>query len=213
MTGETGEVHLATNAIDPHIFSPGDAPPRPRSRHTLRVISYGGRDARWKGFMEMAMAMQQARNALPGRSIEWNVYGPALLPPSNEIAAYNHLGFLNPTELAAAYRSNDVLLSASWYESFPLFPIEAMACGLAVITTPYGTEDYAVNEENCLVVEPRNVQSIAQAIIRLACDYGLLERIGACGAGVANRHNWQNAGSVMDQVLRRITSAPVDEAT
>jgi len=41
------------------------------------------------------------------------------------------------------------------YESFPLFPLEAMACGLAVITTAPGTEDYAVNQENCLVVEPK----------------------------------------------------------
>lgn len=208
-TGESGQVHLAVNAIDPSIFT---CQGRDHSRSSdnpdvLRVISYGGRRVQWKGFMEMALAMQQARRALPDKVIEWSVYGEALLPPDNEIAPYKHLGFLSPTELASAYRMNDVLLSASWYESFPLFPIEAMACGLAVITTAYGTEDYAVNEENCLIVEPQNIDSIARAIIRLSSDRELIARLGSSAEQVTRHHNWQVAGSRMEEVLHHIASA------
>jgi glycosyltransferase involved in cell wall biosynthesis len=209
-TGESSDVYLATNAIDPYIFTPSDGnqPCCPKNPTILRVISYGGRGAQWKGFMEMALAMRKARETLPDKTIEWNVYGHALLPPDNKIAEYKHLGFLNPSELASAYRMNDVLLSASWYESFPLFPIEAMACGLAVITTAYGTEDYAINEENCLIVEPRNVDSIAQAIVRLASDRELLRRLGSSAMQVTKRHNWQNAGATMEEVLYHIASIP-----
>jgi len=87
----------------------------------VRIISYGGRDAKWKGFAEMVQAMCEARNMLPGIIIEWNVFGDALIPPSNSVAPYNSLGFLNSESLADEYRKNDILLSASWYESFRFF--------------------------------------------------------------------------------------------
>ncbi|HEV2539610.1 MAG TPA: glycosyltransferase family 4 protein [Frateuria sp.] len=208
-TAEDKKVYLATNAIDPQVFMPCIPADRriEGSSSTLRIISYGGRDARWKGFIEMAEAVRAARAALPSMTIEWNVYGPALLSPENHITPYTHLGFLSQAELASAYRMNDVLLSASWYESFPLFPIEAMASGLAVITTPNGTEDYAISEENCLVVEPRDVNSITQAIIRLATDRALLKRIASSATQVANEHNWNLASSKMEKVLRHIISS------
>jgi glycosyltransferase involved in cell wall biosynthesis len=161
----------------------------------------------------MAEAVRAARASLPDVAIEWNVYGRALLPPDNHITPYTNLGFLNQAELASAYRMNDVLLSASWYESFPLFPIEAMASGLAVITTPLGTEDYAINEENCLVVQPRDVSSIAQAIIRLATDRKLLSRIASAARQVVHSHNWQLAGSKMEEILHHIVSSPARPAS
>lgn len=211
-TGQTSDVHLATNAIDPGLFTPSSiARPLPEDTpSTLRIISYGGRDARWKGFFEMAEAVRAARESLPGVTIEWSVYGLALLPADNHIAPYKHLGVLSQAELASAYRMHDVLLSASWYESFPLFPIEAMASGLAVITTPYGTEDYATDGMNCLMVEPRNIDSITKAIIRLALDRGFLNRIASSAQQIVERHNWQIAGSKMEEVLQCIvtTTAP-----
>lgn len=209
-TGQVDDVHLATNAIDPDVFTPScDDFSRPGdASSTLRVISYGGRDAKWKGFIEMAKAMRSARESLPNVTIEWNVYGSALLSPDNDIATYRHLGFLSQAELASAYQMNDVLLSASWYESFPLFPIEAMACGLAVITTAYGTEDYALDKGNCLVVEPQNVDSITQAIVRLAMDRELLNQLASCAKQITRCHNWQTAGSRMEDVLYRIAFPP-----
>lgn len=214
-TAQETKVYLATNAIDSGVFMPDDAAGQ-RTRDNLsalRIISYGGRDAMWKGFVEMAEAVRAARASLPDVAIEWNVYGRALLPPDNHITPYTNLGFLNQAELASAYRMNDVLLSASWYESFPLFPIEAMASGLAVITTPLGTEDYAINEENCLVVQPRDVSSIAQAIIRLATDRKLLSRIASAARQVVHSHNWQLAGSKMEEILHHIVSSPARPAS
>ncbi|AIF47259.1 glycosyltransferase family 4 protein [Dyella japonica] len=199
-------VHLATNAIDPDNFNsaPGNRSQMQENARALRIISYGGRDAKWKGFLEMAMAVRAARALLPDVNLQWSVYGTSLLPPDNPITPYIALGLLDQNSLAAAYRQNDVLLSASWYESFPLFPIEAMASGLAVITTAYGTEDYAVDGENCLIVEPKNIDSITQAIVRLARDRLLLTRLASSAMEVGGVHNWRQAGSRMEEVLRSI---------
>lgn len=197
-------VYLVNNAIDTSVFKPEGRAIEKSSRKSFNIISYGGRDARWKGLEDMANAIAIARNAIPEVEIVWNVYGDALLPPDNKIAAYNSLGFLDPSDLSRAYSNNDILLSASWYESFPLFPIEAMACGLPVITTLPGVEDYAVHNENCLIVEPKNPESIASAIISLARDEGLRKRLGSRAAIDAKAFNWGGASHQMECVLKRI---------
>ena len=198
---QASNIYLINNAIDTNIFKPKKTDES--FGGSFRVISYGGRDARWKGFEEMASAVAIARKKLD-QEIVWNVYGDALLPPQNKIAEYNSLGFLSPEELSREYSNNDMLLSASWYESFPLFPLEAMACGLPAITTLPGTEDYAIHNENCLIVEPRNPESIASAIVSLAKDAELRKRLGERAAIDAKKFNWDFAGHQMELVLKSI---------
>lgn len=193
------EVALCPNAIDHATFTGEPRPPQEGRR--VRVISYGGREARWKGFAEMAAAMQIARERLPEWEIDWRVYGAALLPPDNDVARYTSLGFLRPPQLAAAYRDADILLSASWYESFPLFPIEAMACGLAVITTQPGTEEYAIPDETAEVVPPRDPAAIADAFVRLITDPARRHRIAVAGNAASRRFNWPASVERMQAVL------------
>lgn len=196
-------VELALNAIDSELFHP-DHPRKIENKKILNIISYGGRDAKWKGFEEMAYAMKMARASLPEYNIVWNVYGPSLIPPDNDIASYNHLGHLDQAALAEAYRKNDILLSASWYESYPLFPIEAMSSGLATITTALGTEDYATHMKNCLVIPAQDAQSAGAALIRLVTDKDLREQIAQEGIVTAAQHNWAAAGNNMEHALKRI---------
>lgn len=198
-------VHLATNAIDQQVFHPST---KVRGDKTIRVISYGGRGVEWKGFELMAQAVAAARVRLGGDAFEWCVYGDAILPPDNGVARYNHLGFLFPDQLAEEYRRSDVLLSASWYESFPLFPIEAMACGLAVITSQKGTEGYAVNGESCLVVDPHDVSSISDAICRLVLDEKLRFKLSSAAKVVGRESTWEIASHKMEAALEQIKSAP-----
>lgn len=141
--------------------------------------------------------------ALPNIEIEWLVYGDALLPSNNEVAEYKHLGFLNPSQLAAAYRDADILLSASWYESFPLFPIEAMACGLPVVTTSFGTEDYAVHAETAEIVYPRNVSSIANGLIKLVQDVGYRDQLAKNGHAKSKEFTWNRSVDTMENILLR----------
>jgi glycosyltransferase involved in cell wall biosynthesis len=196
------DIALCPNAVDLEHFHP-DAGVTKLTRHEreLNLISYGGRKVRWKGFQEMAEAVRIARQQLPDMQIHWNVYGEAELPPDNLIAPYTRLGFLKPAELAQQYCRNDVLLSASWYESFPLFPIEGMACGLAVITTAPGTEEYAAHGQNAMIVEPRNPASVASAIVELAGSPALRKRLGDAGIATAQQFNWDASVSRLESIL------------
>lgn len=193
------KVELCNNAIDHSIFhSIGRNTAR---NNEIRLISYGGRNAEWKGFRNMAAAVKIARNKLNTINIIWNVYGDALLPPDNSVAPYNHLGFLNSVNLAKAYNEADILLSASWYESFPLFPIEAMACGLAVITSQLGTEDFAISGETAEVIDPHNPESIAAGIIKLVTDKNYRDKISEAGNRKSKLFNWEKSGANLERII------------
>lgn len=197
-------VRVCANAIDHQIFNDTGRKPRETNDEVI-VISYGGRGARWKGFEEMARAVEIVRRDLPEKKIRWQVYGDALLTPDNDIAPYEPLGFLLPRELAEAYRSADILLSASWYESFPLFPLEAMACGLAVVTTKLGTEEFAINGETAEVVQARNPSAIAAGLKRLIQDIEYRDRVARKGRLKSTEFQW-------DKSVGRLESIVVPEA-
>lgn len=201
LTEKTGSsnIGLCCNAIDHQMFR--SHPKHYRDDNEIVIISYGGREAVWKGFDEMARAVKIARDRFPDKKLRWQVYGDALLPSNNNIAPYEHLGFLNQPSLVEAYNKADILLSASWYESFPLFPIEAMACGLPVITTALGTEDYAIHGVTAEVVQARNPESIAQGIINLIDHDDYRNKIAACGHDKSKEFTWERSVSTMEQLL------------
>lgn len=204
LTGRA-DVDMCPNAIRPEYFYADEGhssgPPTGCNDH-VTVISYGGRDAEWKGFYDMAHAMAQVRRERPDVSLQWKVYGGALIPPENDIAGYEDLGYLDQRELGCAYRAADVLLSASWYESFPLFPLEAMACGLATITSAPGTEDYAFHGRTAHIVEPRDVDSIASGLRQLVDNVDYRRRLGCGGAAEARMFPWCRAVDRMDSLIQ-----------
>lgn len=190
---------VAGNAIDESMFLGENKCSNQIIDQKLRVISYGGRDAAWKGFVDMAQGVRKARER--GLDIEWSVYGACTLSPNNSIANFKDLGFLNQEQLAVAYRNSHVLLSASWYESFPLFPLEAMAAGLAVITTQAGTESFARHMDTAWVVPSKNPDALCNALIEIAKNSQLRNNLGAAAAEEARKHTWTPAVNRMENIL------------
>jgi glycosyltransferase involved in cell wall biosynthesis len=189
------EARVVHNAVDERMF----VPRAPRDDRPLRLISYGGRGARWKGFADMVKGVALAREVLG--DIEWSVYGPSEIPPDNPVAPYRSLGFLNQADLARAYGRSDIMVSASWYESFPLFPLEAMAAGAVAITTLPGAEAFARHMETAYVIPPQDPGAICEAIVTLARDRALSDRIAAAGREEAAKFSWRAAIDRMEQVL------------
>jgi glycosyltransferase involved in cell wall biosynthesis len=76
----------------------------------------------------------------------------------------------------------DVLALPSWTEGLPLVVLEAMAHGRAVVATPVGgTPEVVVDGETGLLVPPRDVDALADALRRLLDDPGLRNRLGEAG--------------------------------
>ena len=125
-------------------------------------------------------------------------------PPDNALAPYTYHGTLAHEELSVLYAESDIVLCPSWYESFPLPPIEAMACGTAVVTTSYGTEDFAIHEETALVVQPRIVTDMVEAVERLVKDGALRRKLAASGRAMAESLTWDRAVTAREKILYQI---------
>jgi len=77
------------------------------------------------------------------------------------------------------YRAADVVVVPSRTETFGNVIAEAMAHGLAVVTTPVGLASHVMrHEDNGLVVSPTDDDAMASAVVRLVRDAALRERLG-----------------------------------
>jgi glycosyltransferase involved in cell wall biosynthesis len=113
--------------------------------------------------------------------------------------------FIRPSddELAILYSTCNLFVSASWYEGFGLPPLEAMACGAAVITTDSrGINEFAIDGENCLIVPPKDPEALANAIRTLLDDEDLLEKIKMNGPITATKFDWDTATDRFEAALQ-----------
>jgi len=123
--------------------------------------------------------------------------------PANPVAPYKFHGALDHEQLSKLYAESDIVLCPSWYESFPLPPIEAMACGTAVITTPYGTEDYAIDGHTAIVARPR-VFPILWSPWMAGPQPDLRDRLARNGRAIAESLSWDAAVEAREELLWRI---------
>ena len=197
--GET--VPVVTHGIDSDRFH--QRPKLSAQDGIIRVVTYS-RPEKWKGFQDAVPAMGELMARHPGR-VEWHVYGfPHEIGPKNSLAPYQFHGALDHDALSTLYAQSDIVLCPSWYESFPLPPIEAMACGTAVVTTPYGTEDYAIDGHTAMVAQPRNAGAFVSALEALVQKPDLRERLARNGRAMAESLSWDRAVTAREDLLWRI---------
>ena len=83
------------------------------------------------------------------------------------------------------------LVYPSLYEGFGIPPLEAMACGTAVITSNVSSLPEVVGDD-AVLVDPRSVEELASAMRLLADDPVLRRDLGRRGLERAARFSWQS---------------------
>lgn len=98
-----------------------------------------------------------------------------------------------PTDegLADLYRGAQALVFPSLYEGFGLPPLEAMACGVPVLTSNVCSLPEVVGDA-AVLVDPLEVEAIAAGIRRLIDDAAWRDRLGQKGLARARQFSWQD---------------------
>lgn len=110
---------------------------------------------------------------------------------------------VNDVELALLYSSADLFLFTSRAEGFGLPPLEAMACGTAVVTTDCkGNRDYAINDYNCLVAAPDDVQELEAFARKAVEDEALRNRLIQGGMETARRFSWDRTCDKFEEAFK-----------
>ncbi len=108
-------------------------------------------------------------------------------------------------ELADVYRGSYGLVFPSLYEGFGLPPLEAMACGVPVLTSNVCSLPEVVGNA-AILVDPLDVEAIADGIRRLTEDDALREDLRRKGIERARRFSWDETARKTLKVIENAAS-------
>jgi glycosyltransferase involved in cell wall biosynthesis len=102
------------------------------------------------------------------------------------------LGFVDEGDLPALYRNAALFAFPSLYEGFGLPVAEAMACGVPVVCSNASSLPEVAGDA-ALLVDPLDVDALAEAMTRVLEDADLRQEMIARGLAQAARFSWQQA--------------------
>jgi glycosyltransferase involved in cell wall biosynthesis len=169
------------HGINPAIFSPKGQGSRGESPTPPFVISYLARPLfPSKGYVDFIRGVREVirRYALSIRiHVVWTegcFFPPIDLP-------YHSFSPETDQEMAEFYRSSDLYVSTSHSEGFSLPPLEAMGCGIPVLTTDSGgIREFCKDRQNALIVPAKDIPALAEGIAQLLTNSDLRSTL-ICG--------------------------------
>ncbi|HEV7462213.1 MAG TPA: glycosyltransferase [Solirubrobacteraceae bacterium] len=157
-------------------------------------VLYAGRLTHEKGADLLADAFLAARERDPRLHLVLAGGGPeedALRARLGVDATF--LGWLEGEELPRAYASADLFLFASRTDTFGQVILEAQASGLPVVAVAEGGPLELVEDGRSGRLCPPEAGALADAVVELAANPALRERLGRAGAAATTARTWERA--------------------
>jgi glycosyltransferase involved in cell wall biosynthesis len=107
------------------------------------------------------------------------------------------LGYVPEKHKPAIYRGAKVFLFPSFYEGFGLPVLEAMACGIPVITS-FTSSLPEITKDAGVLIDPFNVNDITEALLSLfesAKGEEMRKQLSKKGLAYAKTFSWKNTGA------------------
>lgn len=142
-----------------------------------RVIAVGRLDYQ-KGFDRLIQAWEIVQKDAKCRNWQLDIFGQGewrdMLQRMIEKAGLDQSAHIHPptSQIGNEYADSSLLVMSSNYEGFPMVMIEAMACGLPVVSFDYkcGPRDIIDNGINGLLVSNGDIEGLAYAMIEVISD-------------------------------------------
>jgi glycosyltransferase involved in cell wall biosynthesis len=112
-------------------------------------------------------------------------------------------GFVSDKDLLQLYNACEVFAFPSFYEGFGLPPLEAMACGRAVVCSNTSAMPEVVDGA-ALLFDPYAVDEIVRALADLLLDSELRARMERLGLQRAAHFSWQKSAQLTLEVFREV---------
>ena len=132
----------------------------------------------------------------------------AAIGKSTRSADVHVAGYVSPGELDALYARASIFAFPSLDEGFGMPVLEAMARGVAVVTSN-GSAMPEVAGDAALLVDPRSEDAIADAMVRLASDEGLRSTLVERGLERVREFTWERAVESTWDVYAKLRSLTV----
>jgi GT2 family glycosyltransferase len=184
-------VHKVEPGLDPDVYFPGDhSHPTGSPVHVAAMI----RPTTPRRAAHLTMDVLEELERRFGNAVSLHIFGS-----SDEVVAHHGLtpdfpvinhGKLRLDQVADLLRACDVFLDLSEYQAFGRTGLEAMACGCVTVLPAFGgTDEYAVNHQNSLVVDTSDFAACVAAAGELIEDDDLRARLRRAGHATAERYS------------------------
>jgi glycosyltransferase involved in cell wall biosynthesis len=192
------KVALAPFGVDADFWSPGER----GESGPLRFI-YAGQCSLRKGIPDLLAAWKQAdlKDAVLDLVGGWQLSESkkGSLPPG-----VNWFGPCSSAQLREHYRAADVFVFPSYFEGFGLVILEAMACGLPVVTTEATAGPDILTEECGRIVSSGSIEDILHALRWYSDHRDILPAMRRAARLKAEEHNWALYRKRISEGVRRV---------
>ena len=114
------------------------------------------------------------------------------------------LGAMNHDEIPAVLQKMDAFVIPQNIGGLGMSVLEAMGCGLPVITTAIGETVRLLGKDEGILVEPENVGAVVDAMRTLVEDTELRRRMGRhCRKKIEEKYSWNTQIVQIEQVYKR----------
>jgi glycosyltransferase involved in cell wall biosynthesis len=157
------------------------------------------REQKWKGVEDGIKAFEIVSKEYEGAKLV--MFGPRKGKDVPEYAEFHEN--ISTDKLRKLYNSCDLLVYPSHAEGFGLPPMEAMACGLPVVSTEVGAiPDYAVHGKTALISKPGDFRNMAGNMIELIEDGEERRRIAEAGCNYVRQFTWDSSTDQLERLFK-----------
>jgi len=211
-----GYYNIIPNGVDLKHFSPDVSPIDEFCDGKINILFVGRLEKR-KGLSYLLKAYQRVKGEMP--NLRLIVVGPGIrLRRKYEkqvrrggLEDVIFMGHVAYDELPRYYKTADIFCApATGSESFGIILLEAMAVGKPVIASNVGGYASIVTHGvDGLLVPPKDDKELAQALVSLAIDEPLRQRMGDMGRRKAQDYSWEQiAKQILNYYLRILSEPP-----
>ena len=179
-----------------------------------RTILYVGRSDPYKNLSTLIMAFFSATKVCPF-PLELLIAGPldtrypeaAILTSKLGIEnAVRWTGYLSDDQLVQTYQNADLLVHPSKYEGFGLQVVEAMACGIPVISSNAGSLPEVAGNA-AILLDPEDVNGFTDKIHEVLTDPATIANMSEKGIIQSSRFSWLNTARKTLSIYKELAGA------
>jgi glycosyltransferase involved in cell wall biosynthesis len=214
------KIHLIPNGVDTARFAPASAEQKTFLRAKLNlpqgaiIAIYTGRLVSYKGLPLLLKVWDEIRckhesnilllagtGGLDIQNCEAQLHGYV-----TTAGLEKNVWFLGSVQNIPEYlQAADLFVFPTENDAFPSSLIEAMSCGLPVVTTSVGAiKTIVVHQETGLIVQPGDRQQLYEALVAILSDKALASRLGMAGRQVVEER--YSAGNTVGRYLSLFAS-------
>lgn len=200
----TGTAVLA-NAIDVEQFTPG---PADGKRYDVLWLGRLGEEKNPLAFVDAVARLRDAGLQFDAAMVGDGPLGPTVRARVDAFDLHDTLELVGwVDETAPYYRRADTFVLTSHRDALPLSLVEAMAAGVVPVAPRVGNVgDVVDHEENGLLIDEADAESVAAAVRRLLEDDDLRESLATDGSAVREAYSYDAASDDWRTILDILTA-------